>query len=154
MKKCVFAGSFDPITKGHEEIIKKALEIFDEVIVALCVNPDKTTTFSVDERIAFLKATCEKYERVKVVYHTGLLVDLLRRENTVYNVRGIRDGKDLEYENSMTKINKSLMPELITLYLPSDENYKDYSSTKVREVIKSKGDVSSLVPEEVAKLIK
>lgn len=96
MRKCVFAGTFDPVTKGHEEVIAKCSAMFDEVIVAICVNVNKTAMFPIEKRLEFLEKTCRKYGNVKVVYHEGLLVDLLKKEGAVYNVRGLRNGKDYE----------------------------------------------------------
>ena len=94
MKKCVFAGTFDPVTKGHDDIIAKCSKLFDEVVVALCINVKKSAMFSVEKRIEMLEAVVKKYKNVKVVYHDGLLVDLMKKENAVYYVRGLRNGRD------------------------------------------------------------
>ena len=154
MKKAVFAGTFDPITCGHEEIIKKASDMFDELIVALCVNVTKRTMFSVEERLAFLRAVCEKYSNVKVVYHEGLLVDLMKMEGAIYNVRGLRNGKDYDYENEMNFINADLMPEIVTLYLPCSAQNLSVSSTAVRELLSFGKEVSKYLPTEVLSLLR
>ncbi len=153
MRKAVFAGTFDPVTGGHEEIIKKSAEIFDELIVALCVNVTKRAMFSVEKRLEFLNAVCKKYKNVKVVYHDGLLVDLMKSEGAIYNVRGLRNGKDYDYENEMNFINSDLMPELIAVYLPCSAKNVSVSSTAVRELLSFGKDVTRYLPEEVVKLI-
>ncbi len=153
MRKAVFAGTFDPVTGGHEEIIKKSAEIFDELIVALCVNVNKRAMFSVEKRLEFLNAVCKKYKNVKVVYHDGLLVDLMKREGAIYNVRGLRNGKDYDYENEMNFINSDLMSELVAVYLPCSAKNVSVSSTAVRELLSFGKDVTRYLPEEVVKLI-
>ena len=153
MRKAVFAGTFDPVTGGHEEIIKKSAEIFDELIVALCVNVTKRAMFSVEKRLEFLNAVCKKYKNVRVVYHDGLLVDLMKSEGAIYNVRGLRNGKDYDYENEMNFINSDLMPELIAVYLPCSAKNVSVSSTAVRELLSFGKDVTRYLPEEVVKLI-
>lgn len=154
MRKAVFAGTFDPVTSGHEEIIKKSAEMFDEVVVALCVNVNKKAMFTVEQRLEFLKLTCQKYKNVKVVYHEGLLVDLMKEENAVYNVRGLRNGKDYDYENEMNFINADLMPNLVAVYLPCSAKNLSVSSTAVRELLSFGKDVSKYLPVEIAGVIR
>ena len=154
MRKAVFAGTFDPVTSGHEEIIKKSACLFDELIVALCVNVTKKAMFSAEERLEFLKATCEKYKNVKVVYHEGLLVDLMKEHGAIYNVRGLRNGKDYDYENEMNFINADLMPEIVTVYLPCSVKNLSVSSTAVRELLTFKKDVSKYLPKEIVDKVK
>ncbi len=153
MKKCVFAGTFDPVTKGHEEVVAKCSVLFDEVVVAICVNVNKTAMFSVEERLDFLKRTCAKYGNVKVVYHDGALVDLLKKEGAIYNVRGLRNGRDFEYENEMNFVNSELMPESVALYIPCGTANVQVSSSVVRELLKFGKSVKAYVPEEIADLI-
>ncbi len=153
MKKCVFAGTFDPVTKGHEEIIKKCSELFDECVVALCVNVKKQAMFSVEKRLEFLRAVCKKYKNVTVVYHDGLLVDLMRKENAVYYVRGLRNGRDYDYENDINYINSDLMPELVTLYVPCSAHNVQVSSTAVRELISFGKSAAKYIPDEIIPLI-
>lgn len=154
MRKCVFAGTFDPVTKGHEEVIAKCSAMFDEVIVAICVNVNKTAMFPIEKRLEFLEKTCGKYGNVKVVYHEGLLVDLLKKEGAVYNVRGLRNGKDYEYENEMNFVNSELMPEIVTVYIPCGNMNVQVSSSIVRELLRFNRDVKRYVPEEIADLIR
>ena len=154
MRKAVFAGTFDPITAGHEEVIKKSSQLFDEVIVALCVSVTKKAMFSIEDRMKFLNAVCEKYPNVQVVYHDGLLVDLMKQQNAIYNVRGLRNGKDYDYENEMNYINADLMPELVTVYLPCSVKNISISSTAVRELLSFNKAVDKYLPKEILKLLK
>jgi len=153
MKKAVFAGTFDPVTGGHEEIIKKSSELFDEVVVALCVNVTKRAMFSIEKRLEFLKAVCKKYKNVTVVYHDGLLVDLMKSVGATYNVRGLRNGKDYDYENEMNFINSDMMPELVTVYLPCSVQNISVSSTAVRELLSFKKSVDKYMPKEILPLL-
>ena len=137
MRIAVFAGTFDPVTSGHEEIIKKSASLFDEVIVALCVNVTKKALFSVEKRLEFLTAVCEKYANVKVIYHEGLLVDLMKKIGATYNVRGVRNATDYEYENEMHYYNEKLYKDIVTLYIPCSKELKDVSSTAVKKDINS-----------------
>lgn len=149
MRRCVFAGTFDPVTSGHEEVIKKSACLFDEVIVALCVNITKKAMFSIEKRLEFLEIVCKKYPNVKVVYHDGLLVDLMKKENATYNVRGLRNGKDYDYENEMNFINADLMPEIVTVYLPCSAKNVSVSSTAVRELLSFSKSVEKYLPKEL-----
>ena len=128
--------------------------MFDEVIVAICVNVNKTAMFPIEKRLEFLEKTCRKYGNVKVVYHEGLLVDLLKKEGAVYNVRGLRNGKDYEYENEMNFVNSELMPEIVTVYIPCGNMNVQVSSSIVRELLRFNRDVKRYVPEEIADLIR
>ena len=154
MKKCVFASTFDPVTKGHEEVIAKCSKLFDEVTVAICVNVNKTTMFSAEKRLDMLTLVTKKYKNVKAVYHEGLLVDLLKKEGALYNVRGLRNGKDYEYENEMNFVNSELMPEIVTVYIPCGNMNVQVSSSIVRELLRFNRDVKRYVPEEIAGLIR
>lgn len=153
MKKCVFAGSFDPITIGHERMIEISSQMFDEVIVALCINENKVSFFSQELKMKMLQRTTEKFSNVKVVYHEGLLMDLLKKEGAKYNIRGIRSGTDFDYENKMLEFNKNLYPEHITLYIPCEKEYLGISSTVVRERIKNGLSLDGFVSKEVIEVI-
>ena len=153
MKKCVFAGTFDPVTKGHEEVIAKCSELFDEVVVAICVNVNKTTMFSAEKRLDMLTLVTKKYKNVKAVYHEGLLVDLLKKEGELYNVRGLRNGSDYEYENEMNFVNSELMPEIVTLYIPCSNLNVQVSSSIVRELLKFGRSAENYVPAEIKNLL-
>ena len=106
-----------------------------------------------EKRLELLNATCKKYKNVKVVYHDGLLVDLMKKENAIYNVRGLRNGKDYDYENEMNFINADLMPELVAVYLPCSAKNVSVSSTAVRELLTFGKDVSAYLPKEIIELV-
>ena len=149
MKKCVFAGTFDPPTKGHKKIVENCLELFDEVVVAIAVNPDKSALFTSDERGQLLKKLFAKNERVRVISFGGAVVDLLERENTPFYVRGVRNTIDFEYENSNFFANKKLKKDIVTLYMPAEQEELHISSSLVKNSIKFKKDFSGYVPEEI-----
>lgn len=110
--------------------------------------------FSVEKRIEMLEAVVKKYKNVKVVYHDGLLVDLIKKENAVYYVRGLRNGRDYEYENDINFVNASLMPDLVTIYIPASVKSVQVSSTAVRELLGFNRDVKDFVPEEILPILK
>ena len=154
MKKAVFAGTFDPITKGHEKVIEKASKLFDEVIVAVCINPEKVAVFSKEIRLEMIKLVVSKYKNVKALIHDGLVVDLMKNEGAIYYVRGVRNSTDYLYENEMYFLNKQLYPELVTMYFPCEEELSTISSTKVREAIKNGEDLQNYLSSEVINVIK
>ena len=154
MKKAVFAGTFDPITVGHEEIIKKASALFDELTVAICINPDKIATFSLEKRLDMLNAVCKRYDNVKVVYHQGLLVDLMKSIGAIYNVRGLRNQVDFEYEETMHHFNENLYPEMETIYIPCNASRTGVSSTAVKTAILKGESVEGMLSKEVIEIIK
>ncbi len=153
MKTAIFAGSFDPITKGHENVINKSVELFDKVIVALCVNSEKQTLFSVEKRLKMLKAVTQKYKNVEVCYHQGMLVDLMKEKGIIYTIRGIRNDTDYEYENKMHLYNNSLYSDLVTIFLPCNQEFTKISSTIVREKIKNQEDLDEFLSKEVIDVI-
>lgn len=132
MKKAVFAGTFDPVTKGHEAVIKKAVELFDFLTVAICINPNKKALFSVEKRLKMLNAVLSNYKNVEVVFHEGMLVDLMKEKGAIYNVRGVRNTTDYEYENTMHDYNETLYPQIVTVYLPCSKDLKEVSSSLVK----------------------
>lgn len=149
MKKCVFAGTFDPPTTGHKRIIEDCLKIFDEVVVALMVNTDKTPYFSEAERKGLLIKLFEGDKRVRVITFDGAVVDLLERENTPFYVRGIRNTIDFEYENANFFANKKLKEDIVTIYLPAWQDSLQISSTLVKNSIKFKKEYSEYIPPEI-----
>ena len=123
MKKCVFAGTFDTPTLGHKDIVQKCLDLFDEVIVAILINPNKKPLFTVEQRLNMLKKVFASYKNVRVLSYDGLTVDLLRREGVRYYVRGIRNGTDYDYEAQLNFINVDMYKEMITLFFPTRQEY-------------------------------
>lgn len=150
MKKCVFAGSFDPVTVGHEQTVVKCLKLFDEVVIGLLDNPEKKGTFSIEQRLEFLQKTFFKYGKsVRIVRHEGLLVDLLKQEGTPVYVRGIRNAVDYAYESQTNDINTELYPEILTVYLPCEKAHLAVSSSNVRTLLKNGKDVEKYLPAEI-----
>ncbi|MDE7330220.1 MAG: pantetheine-phosphate adenylyltransferase [Clostridia bacterium] len=149
MKKCVFAGTFDPPTKGHLHIVEKCLEIFDEAVVAVMVNPEKTPLLTEEERISLLKKLFEGENRVKVRSFYGAAVDLLKEENTPFYVRGVRNTVDFEYENQNHFASKKLYGGIITIYIPAEQEEIHISSSLVRTSLKFDKEIFDYVPEKI-----
>ncbi|MCI8988728.1 MAG: pantetheine-phosphate adenylyltransferase [Clostridia bacterium] len=149
MKKCVFAGTFDPPTTGHKNVIDTCLEIFDEVVVGVGINTAKTPMFSADERKALLEKLYGGEKRVRVVLFVGAAVDLLESENTRFYVRGLRNTVDFEYETADHFASKKLKKDLVTLYVPAEQESLHISSSLVRNSRKFKKDFLSYVPEKI-----
>jgi len=149
MKKCVFAGTFDPPTTGHKNVIDTCLEIFDEVVVGVGINTAKTPMFSADERKALLEKLYGGEKRVRVVLFGGAAVDLLESENTRFYVRGLRNTVDFEYETADHFASKKLKKDLVTLYVPAEQESLHISSSLVRNSRKFKKDFLSYVPEKI-----
>ena len=149
MKSAIVPGSFDPITFGHLDIIKRASELFDTVYVGILSNSAKNPLFSVDERIELIKRTTKDMKNVKVVSFTGLLVDCAREYDAKFIVKGLRAVTDFEYEYQMALINKQLAPEIETFFLMTNLKYAYLSSSIVKEVARYNGDITSMVPHEI-----
>lgn len=148
MKTGIFAGSFDPITRGHEDIMLKAMPLFDEIIVAVGVNIDKKSAYSLDDRVKWIKNTFADYPKVKVVTYEGLTVDLCRKMNANFIIRGLRNTTDFEYESIIAEANKKLNPDIETVFFISDPSLRCISSTVVRDVLKNNGDATIFIPEK------
>ena len=149
MKKCVFAGTFDPPTKGHEKVVREALLIFDEVVVAVMINGGKIPLFSEDERVALLKKLFKDDGRVKVKSFHGAACDLLKKEGTPFYVRGVRDSIDFAYETRDYYATKKLMPEVIEIYIPAEQDSIQISSTLVKNSVKFHKQFSEYLPESI-----
>lgn len=154
MKKCVFAGSFDPFTVGHADTVSKCLLVFDEVVVAVAENKKKTTAFSAIERADMVRAVYRDEPRVKVLVWDGAAVDLLKAEGTRFYVRGVRNTADLEYENADFYASRRLDGEMITLYFPAEQNLLHISSTLVKNCIAFGKPFEDYVPKAVYERIK
>jgi len=154
MKKCVFAGTFDPVTIGHKDIVEKCLHMFDQVVVAILINPNKGSMFALADRIALLQKVFGGYKNVKIVSFDGLLVDLLKKEQTMFYVRGIRNSTDYEYETVMNYTNTERLKGLTTIFLPTSQEHLHVSSSLVRELIKFGAAVDTYLPEEIKSDIK
>ncbi len=149
MTVAVYAGSFDPITNGHIDIISRSLDVFDKVIVAIAINEAKTPLFSVQERLEVLNEIYAGHERVQIDAFSGLLVDFLKRVKARVLIRGLRAVSDFEYEFQMAHMNQKLSPEVETLFLMTGQQYFYVSSRVVKEVARFGGNVTDLVPPAV-----
>jgi len=149
MKIAVCPGSFDPITLGHLDIIRRASLMFDKVIVAVLVNGRKTPLFTVEERKELIRKSVEGIANVEVDSFGGLLADYMRQKNATVIVKGLRALSDFEYEFQMALINKKLNPDAETMFLTTSIEYMYLSSSAVREIGKHGGDISAFVPAAV-----
>ena len=148
MKTGIFAGSFDPITRGHEDIVLQALPLFDEIIIAIGVNIDKKYAFPLEKRIKWIENTFAEYPKVKVVSYQGLTVDFCRNMNAGYIIRGLRNTTDFEYESVIAEANKKLNPDVETVFFLANPDLRCVSSTVVRDLIKNGADLTQFIPEK------
>ncbi len=148
MKKAVFPGSFDPITLGHYDIIKRGISLFDEVIVAIGINADKKYMFSLEDRRKFIEAAFKDEPKVSVITYEGLTIDLCKKMEAKFILRGLRNPADFEFEKAIAHTNRKLS-KIETVFLLTASNTSYISSSIVRDVIRNKGDYTVLVPESV-----
>jgi len=149
MKIAVYPGSFDPITSGHLNIIRRAAKIFDKLIVCVMVNSGKHTMFSQDERVAFIRRVTEDLPNVEVDSSTELLAEYARRKGSCVIVKGLRAGSDFENEFQMALINHKINPDLDTMFLTSEHQYMYLSSSVVKELGRYDADLSDFLPEPI-----
>ena len=148
MKRAVFPGSFDPITKGHFDIIERGVTLFDEVIVAIGVNADKKYMFTLEQRQAFIKDAFKDEPKVKVITYKGLTVDFCLKNNVQFILRGLRNPADFEFEKAIAHTNRDLAP-IETVFLLTAANTSYISSSIVRDVIRNHGDYTKLDTDSV-----
>ncbi len=148
MKIAICPGSFDPMTLGHLDIVERACEIFDKVIVLVMSNSSKNSVFTVDERIELIRK-CVKSDKVEVDTYNGLLVDYAKNNNATVIVKGLRAVSDFDYEFQQALINKSLYPRIETVFLPARGDNMFLSSSMVKEICRLNGDISPYVPKEI-----
>ncbi len=154
MRRAVYPGSFDPVTYGHLDVIRRASLIFEELTVSVLNNKEKMPLFSVEERVKILKKATEDLPNVKVDSFSGLLIDYARENNIHVAVRGLRAITDFEYELQIAQTNRVLSKEqLDTVFLTTSLEYAYLSSSSVREIASFGGDISECVPEFVAKMV-
>lgn len=153
MRKCVFAGTFDPPTLGHKQIVEECLRLFDEVVVAIMVNPKKTPYFTLSQREEMLALDFGNEPRVRVVAFEGTVVELLQKENTKIYVRGIRNGVDLDFENANFYASKKLDPDLTAVYLPCPQALLHVSSSMVRNSLQFGTPIDEYVSASVGQYI-
>ena len=148
MKKAIFPGSFDPLTLGHYEIIKRGAQIFDEIIVAIGVNSEKKYMFTLEQRKAFIEEAFKNESNITVQTYKGLTVDFCKKVDAKYILRGLRNPADFEFEKAIAHTNRDLAP-VETVFLLTASNTSHISSSIVRDVIKNNGDYTKLVPKNV-----
>ncbi len=149
MKTGVYAGTFDPVTNGHLDILRRSLEIFDRIIVAVAEAGPKDTLFSTGDRVEMLKSATSDLEGVEVIPFSGLLVEFARSQGAIAVIRGLRVVSDFEYEFQMALMNRRLDRELETVFLMPSEEYTYLSSSLIKEIASAGGDVSQFVPQIV-----
>jgi pantetheine-phosphate adenylyltransferase len=149
MKIAVYPGSFDPITNGHLDIIKRGAKVFDKIIVAVLVNVDKKYLFDIDERVELIKKVTRDIENVEVISFNGLLVNLLKECNTNIIIKGLRTTFDFEYELQMALMNNELDSNIETVCMMSSSKNLHISSSCVKQVAKFGGNIEGLVPSEI-----
>jgi pantetheine-phosphate adenylyltransferase len=145
----VFPGSFDPITRGHESVIKRALPLFDEVYIAVGVNAEKKSFIYLNLRIEWIRKVFIGFPQVRVIQYEGLTVDLCRKLGAHYLLRGLRTSADFEFERSIGQINKKLYPDIETVFFLTAPEYTMLNSSIVRDILRNGGDASQFVPVEL-----
>jgi pantetheine-phosphate adenylyltransferase len=148
-RTAVFPGSFDPITRGHESLVRRAIPLFDKIIIAIGVNSDKKHYFTLEQRLKWIKETFKDCKNVSVDSYSGLTVDYCNKVKAGFILRGLRTSADFEFERSIGQVNRKIHPDIETVFLLSDPEYASLNSSIVREIILYKGDVSDFVPKGI-----
>jgi pantetheine-phosphate adenylyltransferase len=154
-RTALYAGSFDPITNGHLDVVRQAVLLVDRLVLAIGVHPGKAPLFSAEERLELVRQTCEPVVRkagcdFACITFSDLVVAAARREGASILIRGLRDGTDLDYEMQMAGMNGVMAPEIITVFLPASPMMRPITATLVRQIAAMGGDISAFVPEAVA----
>ena len=150
MRRAIFPGSFDPITLGHVDIINRALPLFDEIIIAIGINADKSYMFSLEDRIRFIKENYVNEPKITVETYTGLTIDFCKKINVDFILRGLRNPADFEFEKAIAQTNRKLS-NIETVFLLTSANTSFISSSIVRDIIRNGGDATGFVPNSVLK---
>lgn len=153
MKKCVFAGTFDPLTKGHAFVIEKCASLFDQVVIAIGVNVDKNPMFSLSDRKKMIENTFKGVKNISVQTFSGMLVDFMKQNEITVNVRGIRDADDYKYELTMERFNRDMYSDMTTLFMPTPKELVHVSSSAIRNIIDLNGSIEEYVPKAVCDYI-
>lgn len=149
MQIALFPGSFDPITIGHEKIIRRALPLFDKIIVGIGINTNKKYLFSLEQRISWIEKVFADEKKVEVKSYEGLTIDFCKKENARFIVRGLRNSADYSYESNIAQMNQYLYPKLETIFIQTTPELSAINSTIVRDIIINKGDASHFLPKAI-----
>ena len=149
MKIAIYPGSFDPITKGHLDILKNASEIFDKVIIAVAHNGEKKGFLTVDERVMLIKQSITEFSNVEVDSFKGLTIEYAKKHNAEVLIRGLRAVSDFEYEMQLSQTNSALCSDIKTVFLTTKPKYNFISSSTIKEILNNNGDISKFVPQAV-----
>ena len=148
-RKALFPGSFDPFTAGHLNILKRALTMFDEVVIAVGINQDKRGFFDMEKRLSIIRQATAGLSNVQIIEYDGLTVDVCRNLGISHIVRGVRNMLDFENERAIADANRRLAPEIETIIIPTAQEFAHISSSAVRDILRHHGDTSLFVPEGV-----
>lgn len=149
MRICLFPGTFDPITLGHVDIVRRSVGLFDKIVVAVGVNSSKTPMFSLEQRKEWIREIFKDEPKVEVNHYEGLTISFCKEIGANFILRGIRSVTDFEYERGIADVNRMMEPQIETVFLTSSPSLATISSSLVRDVIKYKGDVSTLIPDSI-----
>ncbi|MCC0039314.1 MAG: pantetheine-phosphate adenylyltransferase [Brucellaceae bacterium] len=154
----IYAGSFDPLTNGHLDVLKAALAVADTIYAAIGIQPSKAPLFSFDERVELIDDAMaaelgEDGKRIKVVAFDGLVINAARKHGASIMIRGLRDGTDLDYEMQMAGMNETMAPDLQTVFLPASPSVRTITATLVRQIASMGGDIRPFVPDNVARAL-
>lgn len=152
-KTAVFPGSFDPFTIGHESIVRRALVLFDEIIIAIGINTNKDDFFGLGDRIDWIKELFADEPKIKVDHYEGLTIDYCKRKNAHFVLRGLRTSSDFEYERAIAQMNKAMYPEIESVFILTDPEYTSVSSSIVRDIIRHGGDAGKFLPDNMRKVV-
>lgn len=145
----IFPGSFDPFTIGHESIVCRSMHLFDEIIIAVGANSTKSNMFSLDQRLAWINEIFQDCPTIRVESYEGLTIDFCKKKHAQFILRGLRNSNDFEYEQSIAMMNRSMNPEIETLFILSLPEHAAISSTIIREIFRNGGDVKPFVPQAI-----
>jgi pantetheine-phosphate adenylyltransferase len=152
-KTAVFPGSFDPFTIGHESIVRRALVLFDEIIIAIGINTNKDDFFALADRIEWIQKLFADEPKITVDHYEGLTIDYCKRKNAYFVLRGLRTSSDFEYERAIAQMNKAMYPEIESVFILTDPEYTSVSSSIVRDIIRHGGDAGKFLPEIMRKVV-
>ncbi len=151
MKKSVYPGSFDPVTSGHMDVIERSLRIFDKVTVAVLINYEKKSTFTIEEKLDFLRRSTKHMKNIEIDSYKGLLIDYMKQKKANIIIRGLRAVSDFEHEYSIASLIARMSPDLETIFMMTKAQYSFLSSSMVKDLAHNGGKIRGLVPEAIEK---